>query len=72
MTEWQKESDSGTDVPKGVIVVFWILVAVEVIFYAFGWVREGMGKNAPRDLDVSGSLEKVNPETNGEKHAIVE
>lgn len=72
MTEWAEESDALTNVPKGVIVVFWILVAAEVILYAFGWVREGMGKNAPRALDVNESLEKVDSEGNGQKHAVVE
>ena len=38
--EWDEASDAGTTVPKGVRVVFWILLGIEVAAYLAGLVLE--------------------------------
>lgn len=45
-------------VPKGVSVVYWLLVAFWTLMYAFGWYREMQGSN--RSLVASEAV--VEPE----------
>ncbi|KAM0749069.1 hypothetical protein T439DRAFT_61032 [Meredithblackwellia eburnea MCA 4105] len=46
--EWQTESDELTRVPKGVRVVYWILVGVTSAAWGLGWTLEARGGNRPR------------------------
>jgi hypothetical protein len=43
ITEYPEFSDGGENVPVGVIVVYWILVAGIVVSYVFGWFRDNKG-----------------------------
>ncbi|KAJ7620226.1 hypothetical protein FB45DRAFT_929754 [Roridomyces roridus] len=58
MDEWNNVSDAKTLVPKGVEVVYWVLFALAVAAYLFGWILEPM-RAASRESSVVGSEEKV-------------
>ncbi|KAJ7641017.1 hypothetical protein FB45DRAFT_899264 [Roridomyces roridus] len=58
MDEWNNVSDAKTLVPKGVEVVYWVLFALAVAAYVFGWILEPI-RAASRESSAVGSREKV-------------
>ncbi|KAK4703774.1 hypothetical protein P7C70_g2437, partial [Phenoliferia sp. Uapishka_3] len=56
--EYPLKSDGGQDVPHGVYIVFYIIIALVAASYLGGWVREFLGGNKPEA--VSTGVEKVN------------
>lgn len=66
LDEWYEQSDAGTEVPKVVSVLMWIVIAFVSIAYVLGWIGEGMGKiNNKREIMESRSGEKGEHNSSG-------
>lgn len=55
LDEWYEYSDAGTEVPKVVSVLMWIVIALVSIAYVLGWVGEGMGKINSKRVNMEGT-----------------
>jgi hypothetical protein len=36
--EWDQTSESETQVPRGIVITFWVLLSVEIFAYIVGWI----------------------------------
>lgn len=71
LDEWYTQSDAGTEVPKVVSVLMWIVVVFVSIAYIAGWVMEGMGRlNNKRYISETSSASEE--EKNGDGLATPE
>jgi hypothetical protein len=62
--EWSLYSDSQTEVPRGVKVVYIILVIVWTLLYFFGWAREYLsGASRLKSVPQEGPNEKAPSDT---------
>lgn len=55
--QWPISSDAATPVPTAVTGVYWALVALWIVAYLAGWVKEGVSKSLPVGGKSSVSVE---------------
>ncbi|KAL8276339.1 hypothetical protein RQP46_011264 [Phenoliferia psychrophenolica] len=58
LEEYPDNSDGGETVPRGVFIVYYILISIIAASYLAGWIKEFLGKNQPAGMEGKG-VEKV-------------
>lgn len=64
--EWNETAESMTVVPRGIIIAFWVLLALEAALYVIGWpIMELLGRRQRKSSEAAHSEKEGRTSTSG-------